>query len=344
MWEETAGACENGMIRKSSRLESSGYYSSDGVPVISYKETPYRKLWTRIRAHPRLRRAPMDSVKTNVQRSESPVVEVSPAPVRRGVAGLRLARSYLLPLLILVILILWELVIPQMTNGMASSDLTRQISGRSNELVEEFYKKFNELKARLNSYEELIRKDNKAPLWANVPNYALESAGASVVCSSSSVPYNVKTKPNPILGLGWLTGRSGRAVRARVVIEGKSELQPGNCWAFAGQQGNLTVALSHPVVVTSVTLGHITKSISPTGDIPHAPKEFSVYGMESPDSPGIKLGSFKYNRNGASFQNFRVSDNGSPVSSYVNLCVESNWGDPTYTCLYSFKVHGRLAS
>lgn len=32
------------------------------------------------------------------------------------------------------------------------------------------------------------------------------------------------------------------------------------------------------------------------------------------------------------------------ASSHVMLSVHNNWGDPTYTCLYSFKVHGRLPS
>ncbi|XP_077476475.1 SUN domain-containing protein 3-like isoform X2 [Stigmatopora argus] len=261
------------------------------------------------------------------------MVGVSPAPARRGRRGLRLARLYLIPLCIPVFWILCELLIGQMTDGTVSPN---SISGRGNELLEEFYSKFNELKARLNSYEELIRKDEKEPMWANVPNYALESAGASVLCSASSPPHKIKP--------GFFGYFRRGAVRSRVVIEGKSELQPGNCWAFGGARGNLTVALSHPVVVTSVTLGHVAKSISPTGDIPHAPKEFSIYGLTSANSPAIKLGNFKYNRNGLSFQNFRVSDKGSPVSTHVTLRVESNWGDPTYTCLYSFKVHGRLAS
>ncbi|XP_077587045.1 SUN domain-containing protein 3-like [Stigmatopora nigra] len=325
------------MIRKSSRLESSGYYSSDGQPVISYKETPYRKLWTRIRAQPRPRRVATDVVKITVRRSECAVVGVSPPPARRGRRGLRLARLYLIPLCIPVFWILCELLIGQMTNGTVSPN---SISGRGNELLEEFYSKFNELKTRLNSYEELIRKDEKEPMWANVPNYALESAGASVVCSASSPPYKVKSG---FFGSLFRWGARG-AVRSRVVIEGKSELQPGTCWAFGGSRGNLTVALSHPVVVTSVTLGHVAKSISPTGDIPHAPKEFSIYGLTSADSPAIKLGHFKYDANGHSFQNFRVSAKGSPVSTHVTLRVESNWGDSTYTCLYSFKVHGRLAS
>ncbi|XP_077421229.1 SUN domain-containing protein 3-like isoform X2 [Vanacampus margaritifer] len=259
-------------------------------------------------------------------------------PARRGSGVLRLARSYIIPIFIPVLWILCEPFIRQMTGG---STPFNSLSGRGNELLEDIYGKYNELKSVLNSYEELIRKDDKAPLWGSVANYALESAGASVLCGDSSPTYKVKTWWRvSFLGLEW---NFRQAVRSRVIIEGKSELNPGNCWAFAGQQGNLTVALSHPVVVTSVTLGHITKTISPTGHIPHAPKDFSVYGLESSESAGVKLGSFKYEENGSMFQNFRISVKGG-VSTHVRLSVHSNWGDPTYTCLYSFKVHGRLAS
>ncbi|XP_019734551.1 SUN domain-containing protein 3-like isoform X2 [Hippocampus comes] len=294
------------------------------------------KLWTRSRAQQRPRRVATDNAKDDAPLSGSPVGDVRRAPRRNGV--LRLARNYLIPICIPIVWILCEPFIRQMTGGPAPSNL---LSGRGNELLEEVYGKYNELKALLNSYEELMRKDDKAPLWATIPNYALQSAGARVLCSATSPSYKVKTSYMSILGLEW---DFRKAVRPQVVIEGKSELNPGNCWAFAGQRGNLTVSLSHAVHVTGVTLGHIAKSISPTGDIPHAPKEFSVYGLESAESPAVKLGSFKYAQNGPVFQNFRIADKGAFVSTHVMLSVHSNWGDPTYTCLYSFKVHGRLPS
>lgn len=56
-----------------------------------------------------------------------------------------------------------------------------------------------------------------------------------------------------------------------------SPLVPGDCWAFAGQHGQLVIALSHLVKLSHVTLGHISKSVSPTGTITSAPKEFSIF-------------------------------------------------------------------
>ncbi|KAM9787494.1 SUN domain-containing protein 3-like isoform 3-T3 [Syngnathus typhle] len=337
------------MIRKSSRLELSGYYNSDGQPVISYKETPYRKLWTRSRAQQRPHRVATDNAKEATPLPDSPVEDVRPA--RRGKGLLRLARNYLIPIFIPALWILCEPLVRQMAGGPAPSNA---MAGRGNELLEEVYTAYNELKELLH-----IRKED--PSWTSIPNYALQSAGARVLCSASSLPYMAKAFRVPFLGLvrvpflGW-RGNVPYVSRARVVIEGKSELNPGDCWAFAGQQGNLTVALSHSVLVTSVTLGHITRSISPTGDIPHAPKEFLVYGLVSLESAAVELGRFKYERIGPVFQNFQISvrlqcvavlvqqPKGAGVSTHVTLSVHSNWGDPTYTCLYSFRVHGALAS
>lgn len=55
------------------------------------------------------------------------------------------------------------------------------------------------------------------------------------------------------------------------------DIYPGNCWAFKGSQGYLVVRLSMEIHPTSFTLEHIPKTLSPTGNITSAPKDFSVY-------------------------------------------------------------------
>lgn len=52
---------------------------------------------------------------------------------------------------------------------------------------------------------------------------------------------------------------------------------PGRCWAFHGVQGTLVISLSHPIRISHVTLDHLPRSNSPTGDINSAPKDFEVY-------------------------------------------------------------------
>ncbi|XP_054860196.1 SUN domain-containing protein 3-like [Amphiprion ocellaris] len=93
-----------------------------------------------------------------------------------------------------------------------------------------------------------------------LPNFVLQSLGARVLKSSEPFPMEVERLTTP-----------------SVVIQGQPHLIPGHCWAFAGQQGHLSIALSHQAAISHVTLGHISKASSPTGSISSAPKEFSVY-------------------------------------------------------------------
>lgn len=57
----------------------------------------------------------------------------------------------------------------------------------------------------------------------------------------------------------------------------QTPLHPGNCWCFSGGEGHLVVSLAQPAAVSHVTLGHISKSQSPSGNTSSAPRKFSVY-------------------------------------------------------------------
>jgi SUN domain-containing protein 1/2 len=54
------------------------------------------------------------------------------------------------------------------------------------------------------------------------------------------------------------------------------EVQTGQCWAFKGSQGYLVIELAGTVQPTAFSLEHIPKSMSPTGRIDSAPKDFMV--------------------------------------------------------------------
>lgn len=60
-------------------------------------------------------------------------------------------------------------------------------------------------------------------------------------------------------------------------LQGHSTLLPGRCWPFPGDQGHLVIGLPFPVVISHVSLGHISNSSSPSGTIDAAPKVFSIY-------------------------------------------------------------------
>ncbi|MEQ2285922.1 hypothetical protein AMECASPLE_036897, partial [Ameca splendens] len=107
------------------------------------------------------------------------------------------------------------------------------------------------------------------------------------------------------------------AVGPKIVIQGKSHLLPGQCWAFAGSQGHLSIALSHKVSISHVSMGHIPKMVSPTGSISSAPREFSVYGKKYLEDEESLLGTFLYDEDGDHLQTFKLPVNMS------NLLIET---------------------
>ncbi|XP_051273908.1 SUN domain-containing protein 3-like [Dicentrarchus labrax] len=184
------------------------------------------------------------------------------------------------------------------------------------------------------------RMNTFAPLADTTPNFALESQGARVKHYLSSDSY----WPQEDVGIMWnrifYWWYSAKAQRH--VIQGYSSLKPGKCWSFAGERGHLFISLSHPIFITNVTLGHITKSQCPHGYIASAPREFSIYGMRNTDEEGTFLGQQVYDQDGEAFQTFALPNPDIGVFSHVKLQIENNWGNVDHTCVYSFRVHGKL--
>nr|XP_038028989.1 LOW QUALITY PROTEIN: SUN domain-containing protein 2 [Anas platyrhynchos] len=169
-------------------------------------------------------------------------------------------------------------------------------------------------------------------------DYALESAGASVINTRCSETYETKTALLSLFGIPlWYQSQS-----PRVILQ--PDVNPGNCWAFRGSQGFAVIRLSSPIRPTAVTLEHIPRALSPQGIIPSAPKDFSVYGLkEERDEEGLLLGRFTYDQDGNPIQTFLLEGDAVGTFQLVELRVLSNWGHPEYTCIYRFRVHGEPA-
>ncbi|XP_045435713.1 SUN domain-containing protein 1 isoform X13 [Pipistrellus kuhlii] len=166
-------------------------------------------------------------------------------------------------------------------------------------------------------------------------DFALESGGGSILSTRCSETHETKTALISLFGIPlWYFSQS-----PRVVIQ--PDIYPGNCWAFKGSQGYLVVRLSMEIHPTSFTLEHIPKTLSPTGNIASAPKNFSVYGLENEyQEEGQLLGQFMFDQEGESLQTFPVPKRPERAFQIVELQIFSNWGHPEYTCLYRFRVHG----
>ncbi|XP_014005024.1 SUN domain-containing protein 2 isoform X2 [Salmo salar] len=181
---------------------------------------------------------------------------------------------------------------------------------------------------------------NCSPLLADrMPDFALESQGASVVSTRCSETYRTRSACVSFLGIPlWYPSEN-----PRTVIQGQA-VQAGKCWAFHGAQGTLVIALSHPAHITHVTMEHLPVSNAPTGRIDSAPKAFAVYGMSTETEDGTWLGTFTYDQHGGAIQTFQLPNPTRAIYYYVELRVLSNWGHLEYTCVYRFRVHGHMAS
>ncbi|XP_052023453.1 SUN domain-containing protein 1 isoform X2 [Apodemus sylvaticus] len=166
-------------------------------------------------------------------------------------------------------------------------------------------------------------------------DFALESGGGSILSTRCSETYETKTALLSLFGVPlWYFSQS-----PRVVIQ--PDIYPGNCWAFKGSQGYLVVRLSMKIYPTTFTMEHIPKTLSPTGNISSAPRDFAVYGLETEyQEEGQPLGRFTYDQEGDSLQMFHTLERPDRAFQIVELRVLSNWGHPEYTCLYRFRVHG----
>ncbi|KAF7654117.1 hypothetical protein LDENG_00073840 [Lucifuga dentata] len=166
-------------------------------------------------------------------------------------------------------------------------------------------------------------------------DYALESGGGSILSTRCSETYETKTALMSLFGLPlWYFSQS-----PRVVIQ--PDVYPGNCWAFKGSQGYLVIRLSLKILPTSFCVEHIPKTLSPTGNISSAPRNFTVFGLDDEyQDEGKLLGHYTYQEDGESLQTFPVKEKNDKAFQIIEVRVLSNWGHPEYTCLYRFRVHG----
>jgi len=166
-------------------------------------------------------------------------------------------------------------------------------------------------------------------------DFALESAGGSVASVRCTETHDVSTAVYSLFGVPfWWERNSPRAIL-------QPGVNPGQCWAFKGQKGDVVIKLSAPIVARGVTLEHISRMSSPDHSISSAPKDFKIYGLKSlQDEEPALLGSFTFEDNGKPVQTFKLVN--SNIYQLVEMKVASNWGNQVYTCIYRLRVHGDL--
>ncbi|XP_070592974.1 SUN domain-containing protein 3-like [Erythrolamprus reginae] len=122
------------------------------------------------------------------------------------------------------------------------------------------------------------------------------------------------------------------------------DVYPGNCWAFSGSEGQVVIKLPEKVRLTAITAQHISKAIAFSEGITGALKDFLVYGLNDETKEEILLGTFMYDTEKELIQTFQLKNEQEKAFQYGKIKVESNWGNPEYTCIYRIRVHGRMAN
>lgn len=180
--------------------------------------------------------------------------------------------------------------------------------------------------------------DKYAADKTGLPDYALESAGGSVVNTRCTDTYTERSPKYYMFGMPlWTFYRTAR----EAITPG---MHPGECWAFRGSQGHLVVKLAQRIKVTAFSVEHIPRSLVSFGDTSSAPRDFQMWGLDSEtDTTGRLLGTYTYDAEADPLQYFIVQDPEPAVYEYVEMKILSNHGNLEYTCLYRLRVHGEPA-
>ncbi|MQM00225.1 hypothetical protein Taro_032967 [Colocasia esculenta] len=174
-------------------------------------------------------------------------------------------------------------------------------------------------------------------------DYALASGGARVVWHSE--PYD--------LGMSsWIPmgkGRNGIHTNAHKMLE-PSFGEPGQCFPLRGNTGFVEIQLRTAIILDSVTLEHVAKSVA--YDRSSAPRDCRISAWFEPPggagdddrSTGIKrmppVMEFTYDLEKSNAQTFNMVMAGTGVINMVRFDFSSNHGSSSHTCIYRLRVHG----
>jgi SUN domain-containing protein 1/2 len=203
-------------------------------------------------------------------------------------------------------------------------------------------------------------------------DFALHSGGAVVIPSLTSDTHEIKPDGVRQQVIGYLTGQ-GYAIGRPPITALHHETHVGHCWPFEGSQGQLGVTLSRIVQIDEITIDHVARDIA--WDMSSAPRKMEVWGLvegssnfekvaeldaartkagqEIPMQPRslphsvryVRIAQFEYDIDATNaVQTFPVDEDVRASGmdfGIVVLRVLNNWGQQ-FTCLYRFRVHGRM--
>lgn len=191
------------------------------------------------------------------------------------------------------------------------------------------------------------------PVPTSVRDYASLSAGGRTIEALTSVAYVPPSSRFYSVFISWLGGRRNSPALALT-----DSMEPGRCWAFRGDSGQLGIQLTHPIRVSHLTVGNRSKS--PTAS---APKNLILWGLRPADSElcvtsgnvggvgtppdfgsgycGIHLLSGIYEPSDSTlYQNFTASRDHDHYFDQMVVQAVGNWGNANFTCIYRIQIYG----
>ncbi|XP_068785540.1 SUN domain-containing protein 3-like [Struthio camelus] len=188
--------------------------------------------------------------------------------------------------------------------------------------------------------------------YLEMVDWALKTTGATIDTERTSSTYGGRGGGARWLGLWFFSV----ANPPDTILQ--PHTSPGQCWAFQGAEGHVVIRLPEHIWPRAVTVEHISKAVSPSGQVSSAPKAFAVSALLEPDLPPLSvalegvgeeaaaetlLGLFLFDVDKEAVQTFRLEKQLPRTFQYIKFQVQSNWGNPEYTCIYRVQVHGVLA-
>ncbi|KNC85579.1 hypothetical protein SARC_02236 [Sphaeroforma arctica JP610] len=176
---------------------------------------------------------------------------------------------------------------------------------------------------------EIIKRHDVERL--GLPDYALENLGGSIMRRLSSLSYGMNK-------LTWFFNMHQGKDPSEIL---KVDVTSGNCWAFHGSDGYVTIQLSEPIKPSAITIDHIPFALRRHNT---APKDFVISTLQGlDDDVGTEAGRFQYQftADAEPVQTFELTDTN--ATQLIKVHVTSNWGYPEYTTLYRVRVHGSPA-
>jgi len=173
-------------------------------------------------------------------------------------------------------------------------------------------------------------------------DYALSNNGGKVIAVNSNYP-SAHSIPLFFIIFGGTKERDEIRAAENVI---QTSMAPSHCWSFLGHVANVTIKLSCPIVISSISLEHPDSRIL-MNDMSSAPRQFQVYGTKY-DGSNFKnmtqtlLIESEYNFSGLHLQDYLIDNNSE--WNHITLSILSNHNhlpedDKDYTCVYRLRVH-----